>query len=143
MGNYNIKPTIKQKKVFAEVMNGTSFRSAMIKAGYSIESATNPRNVTESVGWKQLVELLLPDEALVRIHAEGLHATIKKPIAIGKNKKGKSKYTFMVEKDHNTRFKYLDLAYKIKGRYNGNDTTKPNWAQFWRDKMEDERKKYS
>lgn len=91
---YKIKPSVKQKKVFQEVIKGSSFRKAMIKAGYSAKSAINPKNVTSSLGWKQLTESFIPDDLLLRVHREGL---------FGENPA--------------TRHRYLETAYKIKGRY--------------------------
>ena len=92
--------TIKQKTALNKVVeNGGNVSKAMRDAGYTEKTAKTPQKLTESKGWKELVEEYLPDDLLARVHHEGLQAT-----------KGK-------KPDYFARHKYLDTAYKIKGEY--------------------------
>jgi hypothetical protein len=118
MKKYKVSPTIKQKKVFQEVMSGSSFRKAMVKAGYSIESATNPKNITNSEGWKQLTENFIPDDLLLRIHRAGLFS-----------------------ENPAIRHRYLETAYKIKGHYKDGST--PLNLNFFSKIVDDDRQKYA
>lgn len=91
--------TKKIKKTFMKVMEGESVSKAMIASGYSKNSAINPQLVTKSKGWKELMESRLSDSLLLKVHKEGLQAKINdKP-------------------DYSVRHKYLDTAYKIKGKF--------------------------
>lgn len=97
----NADATRKQKIAFREVVeNGRSKRQAMKIAGYSEALQNVPSKVTESKGWKELEKEYLGDDILAKVHREGLNAC---------NKDG--------DADHNVRHKFLDTAYKIKGRY--------------------------
>lgn len=65
-------PTIKQKRALDIVVEGSgNMGEAMVKAGYSKETAKTPQKLTESKGWKELVEEHLSDKTLSKIH-EGL-----------------------------------------------------------------------
>lgn len=90
------------RKVFNDVKNGTSLAQAQKKHRYS-ESyhKVNPNQITEKKSWQVLLEEELPDEMLTKTHLEGLkQADIRKaPI-------------------QNSKYKYLELAYKLKGRLN-------------------------
>ena len=90
---------MKQRKTMENLLeNNGSMGEAMREAGYSPETAKNPQQVTRSKGWAQLVEEYLPDDLLAKVHKEGLEAT---------NKDGA---------DYSVRHRYLDTAYKIKGK---------------------------
>jgi len=96
-----VKPTEKQKKAFKHlVANGSTKKEAMVEAGYSERTARAPTKVTNSRGWEQLMEEYLPDDLLAEIHNDGLKAT-----------------DFKGKKDYAVRHKYLDTAYKLKGRH--------------------------
>lgn len=96
------KPTIRQKLVFMKTLeNGGNVSAAAREVGMSEATIHTPKNITESDGWKTLMETYLPDENLVKVHKAGLAAT-----------RGKKK-----EPDYFTRHMYLDTAYKIKHRY--------------------------
>jgi len=97
----NVEPTEKQKKAFnALVENGCTKKEAMRIAGYSEAIQTVPKKVTESEGWKMLLDQYLPDAKLAKAHKEGLEA-----------------YSKDKEPDFTVRHKYLDTAYKLKGSY--------------------------
>lgn len=92
-------PTIKQEQAFNNVVeNGGNVSKAMRDAGYSDNTAHTPEKLTTSKGWLELVEEKLPDSLLAQKHLEGLNATNKDGI------------------DYAVRHRYLDTAYKIKGK---------------------------
>jgi hypothetical protein len=71
-----LKPNTKQKKAFLEVIaKGSDVKHAMIKAGYSPMTAHNPSKLTESQGWKQLMEEYLPRQELAAAHKKLLNIT--------------------------------------------------------------------
>lgn len=88
-------PTEKQKTAIKNVVeNRGNISKAMRDAGYAEKTAKNPKNLTESRGWQELVQEYLPDDLLVKVHKDGLE-----------------------NDDANTRHRYLDTAYKLKGSY--------------------------
>lgn len=118
-------PTQKQEEAFEKVVNGSNISKAMRDVGYSEETSKRTNKLTNTKGWKKLMETHLPDSELARVHKEGLNAT---KTVWRKDKKGKEKQVEIA--DHLTRHKYLDSGYKIKNKYpkedkNGNDG-KPN-----------------
>ena len=98
-------PTIKQKKAVKVLLSEKvgSIGEAMRQSGYSKSVSETPQKLTESEGWKELMEEHLPDDLLSKVHKQGLEATKKE------NKK--------TVKDFQTRHKYLDTAYKLKNKY--------------------------
>jgi hypothetical protein len=59
--------TSKQRKT-AEILvenRGKSVSGAMREAGYSGATAKNPKNLTESDGWQELMDKFLPDDMLL------------------------------------------------------------------------------
>ena len=77
---------------------------AMIKAGYSVATANQPKVLTESNAWKQVMNQYLPDSKLFKKHEEALDATKF------------NDFTGDREADHSIRLKAVDMAYKLKGR---------------------------
>lgn len=68
--------TLKQKKALDNMVeNGGIISTAMIKAGYSENTAKTPQKLTESKGWRELVEERLPDTLLSQQHKELLLST--------------------------------------------------------------------
>ena len=90
-------PTSRQKKAFKELLKNDNRKEAMLKANYSPNYAKSGQ-ILQKKGWKELMEQYLPDNDLARVHQEGLNAV-------------KSD-----EPDYPTRHRYLETAYKIKGR---------------------------
>lgn len=134
------KPTIRQKTVFKEVLNGSSISKAMIKAGYSPTTASTTGKLTNTLGWKQLVDKFLSDDILVRRHIEQLNSSkhaklyfdidddddlIKRVckqlgvelLYIKENKDKTGKTANVKAPDFFYRDLALDKAYKLKGRY--------------------------
>lgn len=72
------KPTIRQKKAIEKVMEGrgkVSVSKAMREANYSPKTAKNPKNLTESKAWIEIMEKGLPDEELMEVHRGLLKST--------------------------------------------------------------------
>lgn len=100
--------SLKQKIAFKEITeNHGNASAAMRKAGYSENTIKKPTNLTNSKGFVELMEEYFPDKDLLKIHRQGLKAV--KEIAGGN-----------VIPDYAIRHRYLDTAYKIKGRYKEN-----------------------
>jgi hypothetical protein len=124
------RPNIKQKKAFQLVVEKRrSVSAAMREVGYSPQTAVNPKNLTETIGWKQLMEEYLPDSLLAQKHKELL--------TIGR-KKRKIRHGTTIEEieeiDTNAVKAGLDMAYKIKGAYKeDNDQKKLNVTISLRD----------
>ena len=99
-------PTIKQKTAYKEVVKGSTIVSAMKVAGYSEKTSKRTNKLTNTKGFKELIDKHLSDSKLAKVHDEGLKAT--KLHNVG-NK------TIETE-DYATRHKYLETGYKIKGQ---------------------------
>lgn len=86
-------PTIKQKRA-VDLMadNGGNVSKAMRDAGYSPMTAKTPQKLTESDGFKELMEAYLPDDMLLRALSDD------------------------IEKKEGNRKPELELAFKVKGR---------------------------
>lgn len=106
--------TEKQKAAFKLIMeNHGNVSKTMRDVGYDDTTAKNPKNLTESKGWLELVEEHLPDTLLTKVHKEGLKA-VKKQF---KNNNTTGQIEEVGEEpDYAVRHKYLDTAYKIKGK---------------------------
>lgn len=103
-------PTKKQKQVFDKVMNqDMPVSRAMLEVGYSKNTAINPSDVTRTKGWEKLLETVLPDKLLIKVHKEGLGAGER--LIVG------GKKTNIFKPDYSVRHKYLDTAYKIKNKF--------------------------
>ncbi len=100
--------TLKQKKAHKlSVENHGNVSKSMKEAGYTEASAKNPKNLTESKGWAELMEEAFPDDLLTKVHTEGLEAT--------KINSSHTEPDYAVP-DFAIRHKYLETAYKIKGK---------------------------
>jgi hypothetical protein len=103
-------PTIRQKKTYKRIVeNGGNVSRAMMESGYSPATAKTPQKLTTSQGWQELVEKYLPDNDLTRVHQEGLNANK----IITSHTEPDKEYP-----DYMARHKYLETAYKIKGKLN-------------------------
>ena len=91
---YDIKPTKLHRKAVKTLVESSSKRDGLLKAGYSQAVADNPIKVTESRGFiKAMEDMGLTDDLLNGMLIDDLHK---------KGKKG-------------NRFNELQLAYKLKG----------------------------
>lgn len=87
----------KQKKATELVLKGQSVSSAMREAGYTEASAKNPKNLTETRYFLDIMEKHgVTDEKIAKVMSEGLEAKHKGEV------------------DHGMRHKYLETALKVK-----------------------------
>lgn len=85
--------TVKQKRALDLLIeNRGNVSKAMKDAGYTEASAKNPKNLTDSDGFKELLEAYLPDDMLLRALSDD------------------------IEKKEGNRKAELELAFKIKGK---------------------------
>ena len=100
--------TRKQKQAFVKSLeNCGNISKSMREVGYSPNTAKNPKILTESKGWKELMDEFIPDSLLAERHQELL------------NKREYSKVDEEVIDQPETQAvsKGLDMAYKLKGSY--------------------------
>ena len=98
--------TVRQKLAIAKVVeNQGNVSRSMREAGYPATTAKNPSNLTNSKAWHELMSEKLPDEKVLDRHSEALDALKQ------------NEYTGEVIPDHPIRLKAVDLAYKLKNRY--------------------------
>ncbi len=96
--------TLRQKVAFKNTLeNRGNVSSAMRISGYSDAYSKNPQQLTESVGWKQLLDQDLADNKLTLKNSEGLDAI--------KHYKGTD------EPDHYIRHMFLETALKLKNKF--------------------------
>ena len=90
-------PTHKQKQVFKSLMvdkSGKAVGKAMRESGYSEKTSLTPSKLTNSDGWKELLEEHLDDTLLAKTH----HKLLK-------------------SKQERFQLDALSLAYKVKGKF--------------------------
>ena len=107
--------TIKQEeaaKIITE--NHGNVSKTMRRVGYAENTAKKPQNLTESNGWKELMEQYLPDKDLTKVHKEGLKAT--------RHISATQYQDEMDVPDQAIRHKYLETGYKIKGKMKDSET---------------------
>jgi len=131
--------TIKQKKACERVVeNGGNVSKSMKEAGYSKNTAKNPKKLTDSDGWQELMDKYLPDNDLAIRHKELLNATRLEHMVFPKSVKDKeiksllesvncnvrkiqhgdqANHAWFWAKDNIALKSALDLAYKLKGKY--------------------------
>ena len=92
---------------------GIPIGMAMRENGYAISTSESPKKLTDTNGWKELMNQQLPDKDLAEVHREGLRAD--KKVFKNNNETGEIELV-SEEPDHLVRHKYLETAYKIKGK---------------------------
>ncbi len=96
--------TFRQQAAFKKAMeNHGVISSSMVAVGYPPSTAKNPKNLTESKAWKELLEQDLPDSKLSLRTTEGLDAI--------KHYKGTD------EADNYIRHMFLETALKLKNKF--------------------------
>jgi len=131
-------PTIKQKKAFKEVLKGSTITGAMKKAGYSESTTTTTGKLTNTDGWKELMNKYLPDDKLADHHNQLLNQKRLDYFVFPKNMEDeeieisvkeaglkvvnirmsdKGKMAFYSTDDAMAKKSALDMAYKLKGSY--------------------------
>lgn len=105
--------TVKQKRAAKLVLENLgvdhpkSMGKILVEAGYSQNVADTPTLVTETKGYQELLEEFLPEALLMKVHSEGLNAKLFRFSPEGE---------VMQFDDFSTRHKYLETAYKVKGK---------------------------
>lgn len=101
-------PTLKQKKALIEIVEKgrTSISAVMRDVGYSEKTAVDPSKLTESKGFKELLDEYIPDEEVRQAIKDGLHANkiITSPT------EPDTEYP-----DYANRHKYLSTVLNLKG----------------------------
>ncbi|OGY30320.1 MAG: hypothetical protein A3J50_00490 [Candidatus Woykebacteria bacterium RIFCSPHIGHO2_02_FULL_43_16b] len=107
--------TIKQKLVASNLLENTgkSVSQAMKEAGYKEGSYKNPQQLTRSRGWAELMDQFLPEKLLLHRLKQLLNKKITYWIGKGDNRK----LIRTKEIDSASVAKALDMAYKIRGKY--------------------------
>lgn len=110
--------TQKQIRVFNKLAEngGKSVSGAMREVGYTPITAATPKKLTESKGWKELLEERLPDNLLTNKHLEGLEAT-RTISAIGGKEANGGTVDFVDVPDFAVREGYLKMAYQLKDKF--------------------------
>jgi hypothetical protein len=110
--------TLKQKLAFKEVgVNGGNISKAMKSANYAPSITHATEKLTNSKGWQELMNKFLPDKLLAQKHLEGLEANRIISANITYGEADEKTNDFIEVPDQATRHKFLDTAYKLKGRY--------------------------
>lgn len=102
---------LKQVEKNMKAGKGGSVALAMKDLGYSDDYADSA-HIKNTNTWKELLESTLPDATLLKVHKEGLKAES----TLYATSDGEISDTMTVP-DNNSRFKYLDSGYKLKGKY--------------------------
>ncbi len=117
-------PSARQLAAFEKIVIGKAPNKGKVlrEVGYSEEVANHPQKVTESRAWDDLMEQYLPDSLLAKKHNELLKAKKKTSIRIDDNI-----ITSTEELDVQAVKAGLDMAYKLKGKYEKDNKQKqPN-----------------
>jgi len=133
--------TNKQKKAIEKIVeNHGNVSKGMIEAGYSPQTAKNPKNLTKSKAWNDLMNTYLSDEEVAKKHNELLNATgvghMVFPLDVTDEQIIKllaeancivkrfmhsetQTHVWFFAADNNARKAALDMAYKLKNKYQG------------------------
>lgn len=128
---------LRQRKVLSRIMANigkgerTSMTQAAIAEGYSANYAKSGV-LQKTDTWNDLVEKYLPDDALAQAHIEGLKAKLVKTATDEGQITDEKFYP-----DHQTRFKFLDSAYKLKKRYDNTINVRGEIGRLGDDEIED------
>lgn len=107
-------PTPKQKIAYKEVLKGSTISSAMVKANYSPKTATSTGKLTNTKGWRELLDKSISDRKLIKVLDDGLSAG--KRVFKNNNETGEIE-DMGVEADYAVRHKYLETGLKLKARF--------------------------
>lgn len=131
--------TIKQEKAIDILAgNGGNVTQAMLEAGYSPATANTPGKLTDSKGFKELMEAIMPDTLITERHRNLLeqkrvdyfvfpktmsdeeivgHVNASGLEVITVRTSDKGKMAFYTVADAMAISKAIDMAYKLKGSY--------------------------
>ena len=112
---------VKQRKALKNIGKYRTEQQALESVKYSPSYAKSGL-IKRTKSWQNLIQKYLPDNKLLKVHQEGLEATKQQGVggmAIGlKNGEVESMgHTDINIPDYPTRHKYLETAYKIKGKF--------------------------
>lgn len=108
--------TLKQKLAVKKIIeNGGVVSRGMRAAGYSKETAANPKNLTDSKGWQELMNEYFPEQRLAKVLDEGLSAN-RVISAIGGKQATGATTDFIEVPDHGVRHKFLETGLKLHGK---------------------------
>lgn len=133
--------TIKQKLVASKILEnpGKSVSQAMRESGYKENSAKNPQDLTRSIGWQEIIDKYIREDKLLNVHKRLLNSVrlerysfgldisdevIRKIISKIKGAKfiriikgDRVKNCYYAAPDDRVQLSALDMAYKIRGKY--------------------------
>lgn len=97
---YEKRPSLRMEKAFKNYLdNGGNERRAIIDAGYSINTAVKPQNVTATKAWEKLKEKHISKEKLTATHSKLLRS-----------------------KNENVQARMVELGYKVHHVLNGENS---------------------
>lgn len=101
-------PSLRQKLATKRILeNPGSVSKIMREVGYAPNTAKNPKDLTESLGFKQLMEGYLPEEEVFQTHQKLLHAT---------KIHGSLTEPDREVDDNTTQARMVEMAHKLRGR---------------------------
>jgi hypothetical protein len=111
------RPSLRQKLAIQKVLENPSMgvSRAMLEVGYAPTTAENPRELTDSKAWHDLVDKHLPDSILVTRHLELLNKRESHVVSAGPGLGSSIEMTDQPDTAAVT--KALDMAYKLKRKY--------------------------
>lgn len=105
---------MKQKQAFEKVVKGSSITKAMKDVGYAKTTSTRTNKLTNSDGWKKLLEKHIPDSKLAKVLNEGLQAGKK---IFKNNNETREIEEVGYDIDFAVRHKYLETGLKLKSKF--------------------------
>lgn len=113
-----VKVNIRRRKAISLIAkhNG-NVGAAMREAGYPVSTSKQPHRITGSQEYKDLIEEFLPDQMLLERHSEIVNAPRIHRTFI------KGQIVEETEETDPSQVRALDMAYKLKGKYNDNAST--------------------
>ncbi len=117
----------------------------MVKAGYSLTTSKRTNKLTRTKGWEEMIEKYISEEALLKVHKEGLQATKSSGVGgmtIGLKGSGEVEsmgHSDMMVPDYAVRHKYLETGYKVRGRLKEKDITPTQNNFFFIDEQQQQR----
>lgn len=118
---YFVMATLNQERVFKKVQeqvrNGkkVSISRAMRESGvYSPHVSKMPEKLTESKGWKELMQQHFPDEKLAALHKRILRKEETVVVSDGSQTGSHIEWT---KQPHGDALKALEMTYRLKGKF--------------------------
>jgi hypothetical protein len=107
--------TIKQKALCRKIIeNNGNVSKSMREVGYSKETAKNPKNVTNSIGFQELIQSIdgLKDDQVLQTLSKSIHKG-KKITVYGKD----GTKTKEIDEVGNAQTRGMDMFFKLRGHY--------------------------